>query len=266
MIRFNLSLTAAATVLVLLIASSASHAEVEYNAIPDEEQIERDTINAAENVTDEADSLATSISFAFDYLTTFISEAHPPDYLTHAELKATTDRINGVRSILLVGTDGNVRHDAFSFPPPQINVAERQYFQNALAASGLVFGEGVIGRTSGVPFIPISTYKTALNGVLTAIVDPRKLRDSLDWCRGTSASCGGAITTADGKIVTASPAKAPIHEEVSRILVSKTERSGTFVYERPNFRMLVAFRKSERFPITVWASQTLTADGMPATQ
>lgn len=242
------------------------YASTEYDVVPDEAQIEQDTIEAAENALSETESLATSISFAFDYLTTFVSEAHPPDFLTHAELKATTDRLDGVRSILLIGKDGGIQHDAFSFPAPQINVGEREYFQSALAHPGLVFGEGAIGRTSGVPFIPVSTSKPALNGILTAIVDPRKLRDSLDWCRGTSASCGGAIATTGGKIVTASPAKAPIHIDVSRILAEKSERIGTFIYERPNFRMLVAFRKSDRFPITVWASQTLTSDGMLATQ
>ncbi len=237
-----------------------------YHEIPDEAQIERDTIQAADDVLGETESLATSISFAFDYLTTFVSEAGPPDFLTHAELKATTARLDGVRSILVVDEGGSIRHDAFSFPAPDINVGERKYFQRALGTSGLIIGEEVVGRTSGVPFIPVSAYKPALNGVVTAIVDPRKLRDSLDWCRNTVASCGGAIVTNTGRIVTASPAKAPIHDEVSQILLDKTERSGSFVYERPNFRMLVAFRKSDRFPVIVWASQSLTSDGMLATQ
>jgi hypothetical protein len=264
--RFNLNLAAAAAALILFVLPSTSSAEAEYEAVPDEAQIEQDTIEAAENALDEAESLATSISFAFDYLTTFMSEAHPPDFLTHAELKATTDRLDGVRSILVVSEDGAIRHDAFSFPAPNINVGERQYFQQAMTSKGLILGARVIGRTSGVPFVPISTYKPALNGVLTAIVDPRKLRDSLDWCRDVSASCGGAIVNTNGDIVTASPARAPIHDEVRQILQAKPERRGTFIYERPNFRMLVAFRKSERFPITVWASQTLTSDGMLATQ
>ncbi|WOF74597.1 hypothetical protein QMT40_002251 [Parvibaculaceae bacterium PLY_AMNH_Bact1] len=255
-----------AAAILLLVSPTLALGETAYEEVADRERIERDTAEAAQSALDEAESLATSISFAFDYLTTFVSEAHPPDYLTHAELKATTDRLDGVRSILVVSEDGAIRHDAFSFPAPKINVAERQYFQQAMLNPGLVVGERVVGRTSGVPFIPVSIYKPALNGVLTAIVDPRKLRDSLDWCRNISASCGGAIVNTDGAIVTASPARAPIHKEVSKILVSKPEWQGTFIYERPNFRMLVAFRKSERFPIIVWASQTLTSNGMLATQ
>lgn len=263
--RFRTATPIAAAIL-LLVSPTLALGETVYQDVPNEEQIERDTAEAAENALDEVESLATSISFAFDYLTTFMSEAHPPDFLTHAELKATTDRLDGVRSILVVGKDGTIRHDAFSFPAPNINVGERQYFQQAMTSHGLILGERVIGRTSGVPFIPVSTYKPALNGVLTAIVDPRKLRDSLDWCRDVSASCRGAIVNTNGGIVTASPARAPIHEDVRQILVAKPERQGTFIYERPNFRMLVAFRKSERFPITVWASQTLTSNGMLATQ
>jgi hypothetical protein len=261
--HLKLSLVAAA---LLFVAPSGAYSDTTYTAIPDEAQIERDTIEAADNAFDEAESLSTSISFAFDYLTTFISEAHPPDYVTHAELKATTDRLNGVRSILLINKDGAIRHDAFSFPAPNLNVAEREYFQVALSTPGLIVGEGVVGRTSGVPFIPISVHKPALDGVLAAIVDPRKLRDTLDWCRDTAASCGGSIVNTAGGVVTASPARAPIHDEVAKIVSGREEVRGTFIYERPNFRMLVAFRKSERFPIIVWASQTLASDGMLTTQ
>jgi len=262
--RFNLNLAAAT--LMLLASPTISYADPDYEAVPDEAQIARDTIEAAEATLRETEALGTSISFAFDYLTTFVSEAHPPDYLTHAELKATINRLDGVRSILVIDKDGSIRHDAFSFPAPTINLGEREYFQRALGTSGLVIGEEVVGQTSGVPFIPITTFKPALNGILTAIVNPRKLRYSLDWCRGTAASCGGAVVTNTGNIVTASPARAPIHSDVSQILINRTERNGTFVYERPNFRMLVAFRKSERFPIIVWASQTLTSDGILPTQ
>ena len=258
--------TPVAAAILLLVSPTLALGETTYQEVADQEQIERDTAEAAQNALEEVESLATSISFAFDYLTTFVSEAHPPDFLTHAELKATTDRLDGVRSILVVDKEGAIRHDAFSFPAPNINVGKRQYFQQAMATPGLVVGERVIGRTSGVPFIPVSIYKPALNGVLTAIVDPGKLRDSLDWCRNISASCGGAIVNTDGGIVTASPARAPIHEDVRQVLISKPERQGTFIYERPNFRMLVAFSKSERFPIIVWASQTLTSNGVLATQ
>lgn len=265
MLRFNLNLGAIAA-LAMLVAPSASNAEAAYEVVPDEVQIERNTIEAAENALGETESLATSISFAFDYLTTFVSEAHPPDFLTHAELKATTDRLDGVRSIILIDEDGTIQHDAFSFPAPQINIAEREYFQRALGTSGLVIGEGVVGRTSGIPFVPISIYKPALKSVLTAVVDPRKLREALGRCRGSSASCGGAVLTNSGRVVASSPPEVTIPAEVINNILATDERQGTFLYERPNLKALIAFRKSERFPVIVFASYAIASDSVFATQ
>ncbi len=265
MYRFNLMLSAVAA-FILLATPSVSNAETPYQVEPDDAQIERNTIEAAANALGETESLATSISFAFDYLTTFVSEAHPPDFLTHAELKATTDRLDGVRSIILIDEDGTIQHDAFSFPAPQINIAEREYFQRALGVSGLVIGEGVVGRTSGIPFVPISIHKPALKSVLTAVVDPRKLREALGRCRGSSASCGGAVLTNSGHVVASSPPEVAIPAEVINNILASDERQGTFLYERPHLKVLIAFSKSERFPIIVFASYGIASDSVFATQ
>lgn len=249
---------------ILLLASPAlAHSDTTYEAVPDQEQIERETIEAAENALVQSESLATSISFAFDYLTAFISEAHPPAFLTHAELKATTERLDGVRSILVVSQDGTLLHDAFNFPAPAINLAERDYVNAALAEPGLIFGKSVVGQTSGVPFIPVSSYKQALSSVVTAIIDPRIVRDPFNWCSG---SCGGGLLTAHGEIVTSSPPGVPIHEKIVSTILESEENSGVFIYERPNFKALVAFRKSERFPIIAFASHAITSDGVLSTQ
>ncbi len=260
--RFRTATLIAAAIL-LLVSPTLAQGETVYQDVPNQEQIERDTAEAAQNALDETESLATSISFAFDYLTTFVSEAHPPDFLTHAELKATTDRIDGVRSILMINTDGSLMHDAFSYPAPDINLSEREYVRNALSQPGLVFGKAVIGQTSGVPFVPISSQKQALSAVLTAIVDPRKMRKSLEWCSG---SCGGALLTNNGDVVASSPPNVQIPLEIVNTILAAEQNSGTFEYKRLNFRALVAFRKSERFPVIVYTSHAITPDGMFATQ
>ncbi len=260
--RFKTSLSALAAVAMLAVPAS-SYAETPYEAVPDDAQIERDTIDAAANALGEAESLATAISFAFDYLTTFVSEAHPPDFLTHAELKATTDRLDGVRSILMISTDGSLMHDAYSYPAPSINLAERDYVQNALNHTGLIVGKAVVGQTSGVPFIPVSSQKPALSAVLTAIVDPRKMRKPLNWCSG---SCGGALLTSKGEVITSSPPNIPIPPEIINTILAAEQGEGTFEFERPNLKALIAFRKSERFPVIVFASHAVTPEGVLATQ
>ncbi len=260
--RFKLKL-AAATYLVFLLFPATSFAETNYETVPDEIQIERDTIKAAESALSKTETLATAISFAFDYLTTFVSEAHPPDFLVHAELKATTARLDGVRSILMINNDGMLMHDAFSYPAPNIDLGERSYVQNAISRPGVIFGEPVVGQTSGVPFVPVSSQKPALSAVLTAIIDPRRMREPLNWCGGP---CGGALLTDKGEVITSSPPNVPIPSEIIETILSADQSNGVFAFERPNFKALIAFRKSERFPVIVYTSHAVTPDGMFATQ
>lgn len=260
--RFNLNISLV-SVLLLLALPSVAHSETEYGAVPDDAQIERETIEAAENALDETESLATTISFAFDYLTAFVSEAGPPDFLTHAELKASTARLDGVRSILIINKDGTLMHDAFSFPAPDINLGDRDYVRNALSNPGMIVGEAVVGQTSGVPFVPISSYKQALSSVVTAIVDPRAIREPLNWCSG---SCGGAVMTRQGKVVTSSPPNVPIDQQIIDRILASEENEGVFSYDKPNFKALIAFRKSERFPVIVFASHAVTPGGVLTTQ
>lgn len=237
--------------------------DASYAEIPDTAQIEMDTNEAADEALRATESFATSVSFAFDYLTAFVSEANPPDFLTHAELKATTARLDGVRSILMVARDGTLMHDAYSFPAPDINLGNRQYVLDALASPGLVLGKAVLGQTSGVPFVPISTFKPAIGAVLTAIVDTRTMREPLNWC---DALCAGAVLTLKGDVVASSPPESTIPDEIISRVTNSGADSGTFVYERANFKVLIAFRKSERFPVFVLASHSLTSSGALATQ
>ncbi len=209
---------------------------------------EIETNRAADRALKQTEALATSISFAFDYLATFIGETGPPPIIVQAELQASAARLNGVRSILVVGENGIILHDALARPPPTINLSNRRYFQTALETPGLHFGQTIVGRTSGFPFAPISTHKPAMNAVFTAIVNLRAMREPLDWCL---ALCGGAILTDNGTLIAASPSELIIPQEViDRIVESEAKRDLISVTQE-HFTMLIAFRKSERFRVTV---------------
>ena len=225
--------------------------------------LETETNRAADQALKQTESLATSISFAFDYLATFLGEAGPPPLVIQAELQATTERIDGARSILVVARDGMLLHDAFAYPAPRVNLANRDYIQNALNKPGLQFGEAVVGRTSGVPFAPLSVFKPSLDAVFTAIIDPRKLREPLNWCMSL---CGGAILTNTGSVIAASPPETVLPEELISKVLEYEENEGLFRYERASFSVLVAFRKSERFPIIVITSRAITNTISPVTE
>lgn len=225
--------------------------------------LETDTNRAADQALKHTESLATTIAFAFDYLATFLGEAGPPPLVIQAELQATTERIDGARSILVVGRDGALLHDAFAYPAPSVNLANRHYIQNALEKPGLQFGEAIVGRTSGVPFAPLSVFKPSLDAVFTAIIDPRKLREPLNWCMSL---CGGAILTDTGAVIAASPPETVLSEDLISKILEFEESEGLFRYERASFSVLVAFRKSDRFPIIVITSRAITNTVSPVTE
>lgn len=249
--------------LVALIVASSIWLSADAFANAEHGKIEEETSRAADAALRETETLLTSVAFAFDYLATFVGEAVPPAPIIHAELKATTDRIDGVRSLLMIAEDGSLVHDAFSYPAPQVNLGNRDYVITAMNTPGLQIGEAVIGRTSGFPFAPISMRKPSVNMVMTAITDLRKLRKPLEWCMD---ACGGALLTQDGKLVAASPPEALIDETLLQEIMDNKETAGTFVHSHEQISFLVSFRKSQRFPFIVLASRALAPTASLATE
>ena len=58
-----------------------------------------------------------------------------------------------------------------------VNVADRAYFQSALASKGLVIGEYTVGRASGVPVLPLALRFQMPDGAAGVIVAGLRL----DW-------------------------------------------------------------------------------------
>lgn len=211
-------------------------------------QSEKEMNAAAGRVLEQTERLATAIEFAFEHLATFIALSEAPGEIVHAELDATADRIDGLRSILVLSPDGDILWDAYSFPAPKVNLGSRTYFRRGLSANRLQFDEITAGRTSGFPFVPISVFKPSINAVITGILDPRVIQEPLNWCLE---SCGGALLTDDGRIVTISP----VETRLSRSLVDTIMEdhaagaSEGYVHEpRDNFALTVAWRASDKFP------------------
>lgn len=227
------------------------------------DKIEAETVRAADQALKQTESVATSVSFAFDYLAAFVGEAGPPPAVIQAELQATTERLEGVRSVLIVGKDGTLLYDSFTDPAPAVNLGNRKYVRDALEKPGLQISETVMGRSSGFPFVPMAAYKPSIDAVLTAITDVRKLKEPLDWCFNT---CGGVILSSAGEIIVSSPPEITISEETIAGIIGHEDDRGTFIQESGNISILFAFRKSERFPFIVLASRAFAPTGSVATE
>ncbi len=203
---------------------------------------------AATRVLEQTERFATAIDFAFQHIATFIALSDAPGEIVHAELDATANRIDGVRSIIVVSKEGDILWDAYSHPPPPVNLSSRDYFRRSLAAHRLRFDEIAVGRTSGFPFVPVSVFKPSIDKVVAGVLDPRVLQDPLNWCLE---SCGGALLTEDGRIITISPVEARLSRElIESILQAHVGGvSEGYLHEpRENFALTVAWRASRKFP------------------
>lgn len=209
---------------------------------------EREMNAAAGRVLAQTERFATAIEFAFEHLATFIALSDAPGEIVHAELDATADRIDGLRSILVLSTEGDILWDAYSHPAPKFNLGSRGYFRRGLTARRVQFDEIAVGRTSGFPFVPASVFKPSINAVIAGILDPRVIQEPLNWCLE---SCGGALLTQDGRIVTISPVEARLSRDLINSILEDhaTGASEGYVHEpRENFALTVAWRASDKFP------------------
>ncbi len=204
---------------------------------------------AASRVLEQTERFATAIDFAFEHITTFAALSDAPGEIIHAELDAVAKRLDGVRSIIVISKEGNILWDAYSHPPPQVNLSSRDYFRRSLTAHRLQFDEIAVGRTSGFPFVPVSVFKPSLDAVIAGVLDPRAIQQPLNWCLE---SCGGALLTKVGRIITISPVEARLSRDLIES-ITKDHASGAsegYVHEpRENFALTVAWRASSKFPL-----------------
>ena len=120
-----------------------------------------------------------------------IQLAGPPDAPPDAPLptdRATWERITALipttpylTSVWLIGPDGSVAMSTRQFPPPDINVGDRDYFQAIKAGERRVISAVDDNRYSGGPLIvllrPLPAPPGQFRGAAAAAVSPRYVRD-----------------------------------------------------------------------------------------
>jgi hypothetical protein len=104
----------------------------------------------------------------------------------HQHLKGYLDHLPEVRAITIVNANGDLVHDSFMFPFWPKNLADREYFEQAKARKGkaIYVGRVLKGRTSGLPFLPVSRAiyeEDKFLGVVTMIITPNELLTHGQW-------------------------------------------------------------------------------------
>lgn len=116
--------------------------------------------------------------------------------------------LSGVRAIIYADREGLLKYDSFSLPVPPVNLGSRVYFKDTIAMeeNEIYVGLPVLGKTSSIPFIPISIpFKKngVVQGVLAAVLTPNSLvvNNNPKNCL----HCVSIVTDLEGNILAQNP-------------------------------------------------------------
>ena len=87
----------------------------------------------------------------------------------HERLRAFKEARPEVQSVWLFDAAGDVLSTSIGFPPPDVNFADREYFQAALRGESRFIGRVILGRVTGEHSFSLSKRITAADGQLVGV-------------------------------------------------------------------------------------------------
>lgn len=106
----------------------------------------------------------------------------------HEALAKYVDRTPGLRAIIVIGADGRLKIDSFTYPAKDIDLSDRAYVKAArqMKQRALYIGTPVVGRSSGAAFIPFSTSLLSADkdniGAMAGVIHPGFLLNQESDC------------------------------------------------------------------------------------
>ncbi|MCV0429123.1 MAG: hypothetical protein K5905_27025 [Roseibium sp.] len=176
--------------------------------------------------------------------------------VVHEEFREIAERLPGVRAIILIDPSGTLTIDSYQHPPADINLSDREYVQRAQQSPGLFIGTTTIGRTSGVPFLPVA--KQVGDNVVAAIVAPHFLIHE----EGRCADCVSALLREDGSLIASFPPAAEIPDNVLSLpLINKgLEGSSSSLFSKTD--SIIGWRRSDLYPFIVLGARGLRSGAL----
>lgn len=138
--------------------------------------------------------------------------------IAHSRMKRYQRFAAGLRSILAIAVDGTVLHDSYNLPAPDLNLGDRIYVREAVrqGSGDLRINPPVVGRQSGIPFIPITRglFNVAGNatGVIVGILGPETLLPEDSNC----ALCVSMVLTGNMEMLVSRPSGMMVPEDLQR--------------------------------------------------
>ena len=184
----------------------------------------------------------------------FIVSSVKVDRLIHTELRRLASRIPGVRAIIVIGPDGQLKHDSYKFPTTRLDLADRSYFKEALSSSDLIIGKQVIGRSSGTNFVPI--VKRIGDLTFVAVTAPFAIVD----LQSEFGDCWSMALQPDGSIVSMFPPETDFMPQLIKRTAHSMAANGSTIVKFQHSVFAVAWRKSPDFPLI-----SVSVRGLPDT-
>ena len=123
-----------------------------------------------------------------------------------ASVPTVLPKLPAVRAVIVLDSDGTLIYVSFQSPATKLNLSTREYFLSAKVGPGLFVGSPVRGKTSGVPFVPVSVGiwdDDTFHGAAVAVINPAKLArpEGFDHC----ANCFSAVIKSSGVMLSVYP-------------------------------------------------------------
>ncbi|MEH6728730.1 MAG: hypothetical protein V7703_21505 [Hyphomicrobiales bacterium] len=166
----------------------------------------------------------------------------------------------GLRAILAVNANGELAHDSYSLPGLGLDLEDRLYLQDALKLenSDLQISAPVIGRKTGLPFIPITrslfNVENKPTGVIVGILGPETLLPDDSDC----ASCISAVLTTDLDILVSRPTGLQFSDDLLNHIQESLSATGLKLVEKKGGKMLVTWTRSSAAGVVTIAGELLS--------
>ncbi|WP_185961446.1 histidine kinase dimerization/phospho-acceptor domain-containing protein [Telmatospirillum sp. J64-1] len=163
-------------------------------------------------------------------------------------------------ALRVTDAEGNVLHvtGGVQWVKP-FNIGDRPYFREHLAGSGLVVGEGILGRGTGNPIFTISRRLNAPDGSMAGIavvVFPVAMLEAFYEKARTLPGSRINLLRVDGRQMAGYPEKALSDEQIRQILKAHRDRPDGLIRERrdKDSDSILSYRSIEGLPLIVTAA------------
>ncbi|MEO9738514.1 MAG: hypothetical protein ABJO97_22690 [Roseibium sp.] len=178
--------------------------------------------------------------------------------VVHEEFREIAERLPGVRAIIAISPDGKLAIDSYQYPTPDVDLSDREYVKRARDNLGLYIGSAEIGRTSGIPFLPVS--KQVGDYVIAAIVAPHFLIHE----EGRCADCVSAIMRENGTVIASFPPAAEIPTNVLSLPLINRIMEGNSSSLFNGTDSVVGWRRSGLYSFIVLGAKGLRTSALTA--